>query len=155
MYNEQGVLIFSGDFVKGKRRGIGVEYRPETGEKIYQGQWNNDLWNGYGKVFNEYGELEYEGRCRNGEPYKRVLEREERNKNRRNMERDLLQSDIRETREMILRERSKSMSKSRPKKSKKAAGKATKKDDNRLENYGVINERSQESAEVNVDKEIK
>jgi antitoxin component YwqK of YwqJK toxin-antitoxin module len=49
----------------GKFHGFGTTYS-RNGQKIYEGNWNDDLYDGYGKLFEAGENLLYEGEFRNG-----------------------------------------------------------------------------------------
>lgn len=55
-----GVLVYCGEFVKGRRDGPGYSYYPNHILK-YDGDWKNDKANGLGKFYNEEGMLMAEG----------------------------------------------------------------------------------------------
>ena len=59
-----GVLLYSGYFKQGKRDGFGEEFAQSANTDSlylkYSGEWKNNIYNGYGKLYNEYI-LIYEG----------------------------------------------------------------------------------------------
>ena len=57
---ENGVLVYSGSFVKGYRDGQGNAFYPSHTMK-YEGDWKNDKANGMGKFYDEEGLLVAEG----------------------------------------------------------------------------------------------
>ena len=59
-YNEEGKLIFVGEFLMGKRHGKGREYYDE-GRLKFEGEYINGIRHGKGKEYNYKGELIYEG----------------------------------------------------------------------------------------------
>ena len=58
------VLIFEGEYLKGKRNGNGKEYY-ENGTKKFEGEYANGKRNGKGKEYNANGYLLFEGECLN------------------------------------------------------------------------------------------
>ena len=58
---KDGELEFEGEYLNGKRNGIGKEYNFE-GQLMYEGEYlNNKKWNGKGKEYND-DELIFEGK---------------------------------------------------------------------------------------------
>lgn len=57
---ENGIMVYNGDFVKGKRDGHGFSYYLNRTLK-YDGDWKDNKANGNGKFYNEEGILEAEG----------------------------------------------------------------------------------------------
>ena len=54
-----GILIFEGEYLNGKRNGKGIEYDSHTGKIIFEGEFiSNIKWSGKG--YNEKNEIEYE-----------------------------------------------------------------------------------------------
>ena len=48
-YNEEGILIYDGEYLKGYRNGQGKEYTND-GKLKFEGEFlDNQIWNGYGK----------------------------------------------------------------------------------------------------------
>ena len=66
-YNNIGELVYSGNFSKGKRIGIGyVKEFSQDGNLSYEGQYINGKKEGKGKEYNDDGELIFEGEYKNG-----------------------------------------------------------------------------------------
>ena len=57
---------FDGHFVKGNRHGFGIHAMPDGSR--YEGNFVNDLKNGYGECFNKAGRLVYKGNWLNDYP---------------------------------------------------------------------------------------
>lgn len=53
-FDENGKMMFEGDFVKGMIEGNGVEYYVNGGKK-YEGEWKESLPNGKGRRYYENG----------------------------------------------------------------------------------------------------
>ena len=48
-YNDNGELLFEGEYLNGKRNGKGKEYYWDTGKLIFEGEYLNDKkWKGKG-----------------------------------------------------------------------------------------------------------
>ena len=58
-------MIYDGEYLKGKRNGLGKEYNLITGNLIYEGEFKNGKRNGKGKEFRK-GNLIYEVEYLNG-----------------------------------------------------------------------------------------
>lgn len=58
---------YEGNFKNDKREGFGVEYNLD-GEKVYEGYWSDDKYNGKGKYYS-HGILYYNGAWLNGIPH--------------------------------------------------------------------------------------
>jgi len=67
-YNDDGELIFEGEFLNGLRNGKGKEYNDNgNGELIFEGEFFNDFrWNGKGKEYYDNDKLSFEGIYLNG-----------------------------------------------------------------------------------------
>ena len=64
-YDDNGNLIFEGDYVLKRRKGKGKEFK--DGKVIFEGEYLNDKrWNGKGKEFDKNGNLIFEGEYYNG-----------------------------------------------------------------------------------------
>ena len=62
---DNGELIFQGEYLNGKRNGIGKEY-DYNGELKFEGEYLNGKRNGKGKEYDYEGKLEFEGKYLNG-----------------------------------------------------------------------------------------
>jgi len=60
------ILIFKGEYLNGKRNGIGKEYNYD-GKLLFEGNYLNGKRNGKGKENNSLGKLKFEGEYLNGE----------------------------------------------------------------------------------------
>jgi antitoxin component YwqK of YwqJK toxin-antitoxin module len=66
-YNEDGILLYDGEYKNGVKYGLGKEYNIEK-ELIYDGSYiNGKRSKGKGKEYNFSGRLKYEGEYLNGE----------------------------------------------------------------------------------------
>ena len=64
-YNFDGKIIFEGEYLNGKRNGMGKEYN--NGELLFEGEYlNGKYWNGKIKGYNPMGYLEIKGEFLNG-----------------------------------------------------------------------------------------
>ena len=64
-YDYDGCLEFEGEYLNGKRNGKGKEYK--SGKLIFEGEYlNGEKWNGKGKEYNNNGKLIFEGEFLNG-----------------------------------------------------------------------------------------
>ena len=63
-YNQNGKIVYEGDFVNGKYEGKGKIYFEDG--KYYIGQFKNDLPNGKGTKYFENGDIKYQGEVLNG-----------------------------------------------------------------------------------------
>ena len=59
------ILLFEGEYIKGIKNGIGIEYEL-FGNKIFEGNYLNGIRNGFGKEYNNLGYLLFEGEYLNG-----------------------------------------------------------------------------------------
>ena len=59
-YYEHGILLFEGEYRKGKRNGKGKEY-DSKGHLYFEGEYLNDIRHGKGIEYLFNGEIEYEG----------------------------------------------------------------------------------------------
>ena len=73
-YNNDGELIFEGEYLNGERNGKGKEYYYD-GELIFEGEYLNGERNGNGKEYNHNGELKFEGEYLNGKRNGMVTEK--------------------------------------------------------------------------------
>ena len=64
-YNEGGVVVYEGNFERGKRNGFGVGYN-YLGVKNFEGYWEKGLRSGFGVLLNRKNEKIYEGRWMGG-----------------------------------------------------------------------------------------
>ena len=65
--DDDGELIFVGEYLNGKRNGKGEEYDIINDDLSFIGEYKNDKrWNGKGIEFNKYGEIIFEGEYFNG-----------------------------------------------------------------------------------------
>ena len=64
-YNGRLILIFEGEYLKGKRNGKGKEYN-EDGNLIFEGEYLNGIRNGKAKEYYYNGNLKFEGEYLNG-----------------------------------------------------------------------------------------
>ena len=64
--NKQDIVIFEGEYIKGKRNGKGKEYN-ENGSLIYEGEFKDGKRNGHGKEYYNNNVLIFEGEYLNGE----------------------------------------------------------------------------------------
>lgn len=64
-----------------------MEYYP-NGDKFYSGGWADDVWHGHGKLYDQHGEVEYNGRMVNGQPYMQFIENQLQEKNDEKNNRD-------------------------------------------------------------------
>ena len=62
----QSSIIFSGEYLNGKRNGKGKEYCPPYERLCYIGEYLNGVRNGKGKEFDCNGKLIFEGEYLNG-----------------------------------------------------------------------------------------
>ena len=53
-------LVFTGEYLNGKRHGHGKEYN-KNGEIKFEGEYLNGKRDGYGKEFNKFGKVKYDG----------------------------------------------------------------------------------------------
>ena len=60
-------VVYRGCIVAGKKSGFGKEYYPETQILKYEGTFNNDVYHGQGKLFDEEGIIKASGNFVNGE----------------------------------------------------------------------------------------
>lgn len=73
-----GVKKYEGEYNYGRRSGAGTSYH-RNGEKRYEGEWGPHsiagypTYNGYGKEFDEDGNLIFEGYFRDGKPDNKVI----------------------------------------------------------------------------------
>jgi hypothetical protein len=58
--------VYEGEYSKDKRSGHGV-YQWPSGQK-YEGQWKDDKRSGYGTLYNEYGNISFQGEWRGDSP---------------------------------------------------------------------------------------
>ena len=58
-------LLFEGEFIKGRKNGMGIEYGL-FGNKIFQGKYINGMKNGFGKEYDSFDQLIFEGEYLNG-----------------------------------------------------------------------------------------
>ena len=67
-YNEEGKLIFEGEYLNGKKwKGIEKEYDEDTEQLIFECEYSNGGRNGEGKEYDKYnGELLFSGTYLNG-----------------------------------------------------------------------------------------
>lgn len=65
LFNEDGVIIYNGLMKNNKKSGFGVEYQ-ENGEIKYKGNFENDLYNGEGKLY--YIDHKFIGNFIDGKP---------------------------------------------------------------------------------------
>ena len=54
------ILIFAGEYLKGKRSGLGIEYYYD-GKILFEGRYSNGKRNGKGKEYYHNGTLKFEG----------------------------------------------------------------------------------------------
>ena len=59
------ILIYEGEYLKGKRNGIGKEYNKITGDLMYEGEFKDGKRNGKGKEYYN-GKLKFEVEYLNG-----------------------------------------------------------------------------------------
>lgn len=52
---------YSGEWYEGKRSGKGISYSKDSGQVIYEGEWKDDLMHGVGRLYDDNGNLIYEG----------------------------------------------------------------------------------------------
>ena len=65
-YNEEGKLLYEGDYRDNERDGKGKEF-DKNGKIIFEGEFSiGKRWNGKGKEYNDDHELIYEGKYLNG-----------------------------------------------------------------------------------------
>ena len=64
-YNCEGILIFEGEYLNGRKNGKGKEYNYD-GNLVFEGEYLNDKKNGKGKEFNDISHLIFEGEYLNG-----------------------------------------------------------------------------------------
>ena len=57
-----GHVSYKGQYTRGCKEGWGTSYHLETGAIQYRGEWKNNCYHGQGSLFNEAGELIYQGR---------------------------------------------------------------------------------------------
>ena len=60
-YDDDGNLIFEGEYLNDERNGKGKEYYYDNGGLIFEGQYLNGKRNGKGKEHGYDGILEFEG----------------------------------------------------------------------------------------------
>ena len=60
-----GTLTFEGEYLDGKRNGIGKEYSYNTLK--FEGEFKNGLRNGKGKEYDDNGKLRFEGEYSDGQ----------------------------------------------------------------------------------------
>ena len=60
-YDNNSILIYEGEYLKGLRNGSGKEYNNINGQLIFEGEYLNDMRNGKGKEYDKNGKLIYEG----------------------------------------------------------------------------------------------
>ena len=65
-YYDDGKLLFEGEYLNGKRNGIGKVYDYWNGKLIFEGEYLNGERNGIGKEYNEDGKKIFEGEYLNG-----------------------------------------------------------------------------------------
>lgn len=65
-YDEYGKVCYHGEWKNDVREGNGTEYI--CGQIVYDGEWKNDKANGFGRSFDAEGEILYEGLWENDEP---------------------------------------------------------------------------------------
>ena len=57
-YNNDGELVFKGQYINGKRNGKGWEFKGKF--LIYEGEYLNGKRNGKGKEYSEFGDMDFE-----------------------------------------------------------------------------------------------
>ena len=60
-YNDNGRLIFEGEYINGQRNGKGKEYDHGESELKFEGEYLNGQRNGKGKEYDYDGKLIFEG----------------------------------------------------------------------------------------------
>jgi len=62
---DTNILIFNGEYLNGKRHGIGIEFY-DNGELKFEGKYLNGKRHGIGKEYDDNGEIVFEGEYLNG-----------------------------------------------------------------------------------------
>lgn len=60
-------LLFQGNFKDGLMNGKGTSYYPDSGQKKYVGEWQDNLYEGKGTLYTENGEIQYKGKWSRGD----------------------------------------------------------------------------------------
>ena len=76
-YNNK--LIYEGEYLNGKRHGLGKQYN-DKGKLKYEGEYFNGKMNGSGKEYYENGRLKYDGEYLNGKRHGKGKEYDENGK---------------------------------------------------------------------------
>ena len=69
MYYDNGNSLFEGEYLNGKRNGIGKEYYIK-GKIKYEGEYLNGEYNGKGIEYFQNGNIKFEGEFLNGKKVK-------------------------------------------------------------------------------------
>ena len=70
-FNEEGEIIFEGEYANSKKNGKGKEYNLVT-HSYFEGEYANGKKNGIGKEFTSYGMLMFEAEYLNGEMIRKI-----------------------------------------------------------------------------------
>ena len=65
IYDDDGKLMYEGEYLNGEKNGQGKEY-DNSGKLVFEGQYLNGEKNGQGKEYDNSGKLVFEGQYLNG-----------------------------------------------------------------------------------------
>lgn len=60
-------LLFQGNFEDGSMNGKGTSYYPDSNQKQYVGEWQDNLYEGNGTLYKENGDIQYKGKWSEGD----------------------------------------------------------------------------------------